>query len=91
MQCARPRLSHCTAISCGVLDDQLWCSPSRLLAKEEVGIVDTEPDLVAGFSNVAVAQGLERREEKGSRGWQMRNCQADVGDGHCTTAVSGGG
>jgi len=58
------------------------------LAKKEVCIVDTEPDLVTGLSNVSVAKRLKCREKEGRRRWKMRNRETDVGDGHCSAAVS---
>ena len=57
--------------------------PRRFLAQIEVCIVNTQPNLVARLGDVAIAKRLEGREEEGRRGWQMRDCETNLGDRHC--------
>jgi hypothetical protein len=52
------------------------------LADEEVGIFYTKADLIALLADVSVSERLEGSEEEGTRGGEVRNGKADVGDRH---------
>lgn len=56
--------------------------PRSLLAEEEVGITDSKADLAALLSEVAIAKRLESSKKEGRRSWQVRDCEANAGDGH---------